>query len=396
MPRPKKEKPNHGQYYEVKVTVGHKPDGKPLRKSFYSTVSKDDARRQGEEYRVAQEVAERTKQPFVTRECTFKEYAEHWLKTYVKGTVRNNTYDSTYDVPVRLHLIPEFGAQKLTEITTLQIQSFLDRESTSHATDTVKKYYRCLKRIFEAAVEDDLCWKNPVTSRVKVKPGVKGQDKRFYTERQRDLVLEYAKTHPKGLSVVIMLMTGISRSELLGLRWEDITEDLVLHVRRGVTAQKNPKTGKQEAVPSDDLKTDYRPRNIPIPQWLYDMVQAQSRQVKLGGSIRNKTPVRMIDTQYIIHGSTGKIQYPPHWSRYVYDAFMKDMIAHYQAEGIDIPHLTPHELRHTAATLWGLNGVDVYTIAKLGGWGDLRMLSQVYGHADVEAMRNALGYCKGT
>ena len=40
MGRPKKEKPNHATgMYEVKVTVGHTFDGKPVRKSFYSSVS---------------------------------------------------------------------------------------------------------------------------------------------------------------------------------------------------------------------------------------------------------------------------------------------------------------------------------------------------------------------
>lgn len=41
MGRPKKEKPNHATgMYEVKVTVGHTFDGKPVRKSFYSSVAK--------------------------------------------------------------------------------------------------------------------------------------------------------------------------------------------------------------------------------------------------------------------------------------------------------------------------------------------------------------------
>ena len=49
MPRKKKEQPNRADgLYEVKMTVGKKMDGSPIRKSFYSHVSKDDARRQGQ------------------------------------------------------------------------------------------------------------------------------------------------------------------------------------------------------------------------------------------------------------------------------------------------------------------------------------------------------------
>ena len=69
------------------------------------------------------------------------------------------------------------------------------------------------------------------------------------------------------------------------------------------------------------------------------------------------------------------------------------MVEYYRQQGIEIPALQPHELRHTAATNWALGKVDLYTISKLGGWTDLKMLARVYGHADVEAMRKALGLC---
>lgn len=45
MPRPRKEKPNRSdQRYEVKITVWKTMDGKLIRKSFYSTTSKADAK----------------------------------------------------------------------------------------------------------------------------------------------------------------------------------------------------------------------------------------------------------------------------------------------------------------------------------------------------------------
>lgn len=394
MARPKKEQPNHGKYYEVKATVGKRLDGTPERKSFYSAVSKEDAKAQATKYKIEREVAERTQQPFVTKEMTFKDYSQRWLKVYVKGSIKDSSYSSTYEIPLRLHLVPEFGAKLMTEIVTSDIQTFLNKEAELRNIDTVRKYYSCLKKIFEAAVEDEICWKSPVTKRVKVKGGKKSEEKRFYNFKQYDLVLEYAKTHPYGLSILIMLICGISRSELLGLKWEDVTPDLVMHIRRGVTIQKNSTTGKTEVKSSDELKNDYRERKIPIPQWLCDFISKQPHEVNLGGSVRNKTPIKVIETEYIIHGATGRMQNPANWSRYVFGTFMGDMEAHYKAKDIEIPKLNPHELRHTAATLWGLGGIDVYTIAKLGGWSDLKMLSKVYGHADVEAMRNTLGYAK--
>ena len=55
MPRPKKKQPNRGDdRYEVKITIGHRLDGSPIRKSFYSTVSMSDAREQAQAYKTDQ------------------------------------------------------------------------------------------------------------------------------------------------------------------------------------------------------------------------------------------------------------------------------------------------------------------------------------------------------
>ena len=51
MPR-KKEAPNHGEYYEYKISVGKRLDGSPNRKSFYSKISKQDAKNAAEEWRI--------------------------------------------------------------------------------------------------------------------------------------------------------------------------------------------------------------------------------------------------------------------------------------------------------------------------------------------------------
>ena len=59
MARPKKEAPNRSDgRYEVKITIGHDMNRKPIRKSFYSDVSKEDARQQAEAYRINSKASE--------------------------------------------------------------------------------------------------------------------------------------------------------------------------------------------------------------------------------------------------------------------------------------------------------------------------------------------------
>ena len=50
---PRKKPTRKDNRYEYKITLGRDIHGKPLRKSFYSTVSLADAKKKAEEFRVA-------------------------------------------------------------------------------------------------------------------------------------------------------------------------------------------------------------------------------------------------------------------------------------------------------------------------------------------------------
>lgn len=56
----------------------------------------------------------------------------------------------------------------------------------------------------------------------------------------------------------------------------------------------------------------------------------------------------------------------------------------------EIPSLSPHELRHTRATLWIAQGIEPYMAARLLGHSDLKMLTKIYDHTSEETLRNAL------
>ena len=75
------------------------------------------------------------------------------------------------------------------------------------------------------------------------------------------------------------------------------------------------------------------------------------------------------------------------WTNRVFKPFMRDLQKSYP----DVPALNPHELRHTRATLWKDDGVDLFSIAKLLGHSDLDMLAKRYAHNNVDTLKRALG-----
>ncbi len=372
MGRPKKDKPTHSSgMYVYKATIGHDFNGSPIRKAFYSKTSKEDAKAKSNQYIIDKEVSERTGEQSVSKEESF----EHWSKIVLKnlkGTIKDSSYNLTYKNSIEKHLIPYFGKRKLTDIKQIDIQNYFNKKSKDLTIESLKKHKMALNRIFDYAVINDLCIKNPVTM-IKITSVKKAKEKQTYTKEQCILVLDYSKTHRFGVGINLMLEYGISRSELLGLMWNDIDEEnKLMYINRGVTDVQNANTGKMEIIIGEP-KNDFRKRIIPI----------KDDTIKLLNSNKN-------DSKFIICNSKNRVCSPRTWSRRHYDVFMKDMHEHYIKQDIDVPMLNPHELRHTRATIWVNDGENLFAVADILGHSDLKMLRKRYAHANTESVRKLL------
>lgn len=386
MGRPKKEAPNHGHLYEIKVTVGKGIDGKPIRKSFYSSTSKQDARIKGDEYLAQKRAAEITGLGFASENKSFETYAKQWLETFKKGKVKDNTYRGTYENPVIKHLIPYFGKAQMNSIKQSDVQKFFDEKGKKYSLETLKKMRSALNLIFVSAVEDDLCYKNPVNKNIKLQSAVAPTEKKAYTQAEYDIVWEFARSHPCGLAIMVMMETGISRSELLGLRWDNLDLDnKIIYIEQGLVQQKSTETDKL-VLASDGLKNKFRRRPIPISSDLANALKAKPVTIYVGGNKQKGIEPKPIRTEYVFHAPNGGPSRPDNWYKREYANFMSDL----QAVHPEIKLLTPHELRHTRATLSANDNVDLLQLAKLLGHSGLSMLIKRYAHTDVEAVRKAL------
>lgn len=358
MGRPKKEQPNHGDLYEIKITIGRGVDGKPLRKSFYSPQSKEDARAKAKQWQIEKAVSEQTGETFIEKSIAFAEWANKWLEVYKKPNVDINTYHMTYEQTVRNHLIPHFGKADIKSIKPVDVQKFFD--DNSHFSESVlKKFHMCLNGIFETAIENDLCMKNPVRHAV-AKSRRKKNVKHVYSDEQIVTVKAYAKSHMP--EVYVLLCTGVRRGELVGLQWKDFsTEEKAVSVKRSVADIQGhsserikinpPKWGSYRTIPVDDECTEFV-KTLPH------------------------------NGEYIFPNRKGNIQSPNTWSEK-----LKQFMDRLHAEQPDIPALTAHELRHTFGTALRRRGVDIYTIQKVMGHKDINMTAEIYVHNELDTLR---------
>lgn len=369
MARPKKEKPNHATgMYEVKVTVGKTFDGKPIRKSFYSAVSKAEARLKAEEYIVNSRVAEQTGEQFVSSQTSFATWAEKWLETYKKPNVKPHTYKWTYETNVVNYFIPYFGKAPLTNIRQIDIQGYFNAHKSSSMT-TLRRQKTILYDIFDAAIDNDLCYKNPVKNIV-ISSDKEDFEKRWYNREQADKLRQYCLCTDSKYSQVIFLLIslGLRRGELLGLMWKDIdTDNCVVSVRRAV----EPDTAD---YPRDgEVKSRSSLRDIP-----YDNDAELVRFL-------NKIAKEEHKSNYVIPGNTKYGFTSIYGFDKSYKTFMKTA-----CEKLNLPYMTPHELRHSYGTILRQQGLDTYSISKLMGHSNSAVTEKHYIGNDIEVLRQKL------
>lgn len=367
--------------YEYKISLGKDWQGKLIRKSFYSNKSRADAKRKAERYRANYEVSLLCGGEVQRKQVLFGEWAIEALTKYKKIYVKGNTYNGTYLQPVQNHLIPHFGNVPLDNILPIHVQEYVNQSTKIYKPETVKKDVAVLSFIMQHAVENGLCKSNPVTKSIRL-PKIERADKTAYTQEQYDIAYEFAKNYPDGLSIMLLLETGITRSELLGLTWADFDPDRgIIHIRQGLVSYKDADEGC--VTVSDGLKNEYRRRSIPIVEpELLKRLREKPRQISY---TVGETEI-FVDTTHIFHSPEGKPYQPNNWNNRVFLRYMNALVKAYP----EIPKLSAHELRHTRATLWIAQGVSPMMAARLLGHSDLKMLMRIYDHTDVETLRDAI------
>lgn len=376
MPRPKKSRPNRSDgRYEVKITIDRNYDGSLIRKSFYSDISKEDARRQAEEYKVNIKARELAGIPQMDDNVTFGDWAYVWLEKYKLGTVSEHSYDDTYKRPVESYLLPEFGQCKLTSITPVDVQSFLNRFALKYSDETLKKVKNCLKNIFETAIENDKCIKNPAKNISSITSKVEKVQKRTYKEEDAATILTFAETHKFGLYIKILLELGLRCSELCGLKWSDIDfDEKTIFVERAVTPVKNkPNVHKP--------KTKTSCRILPLSTKMVEALAAAMAEAEKQ-LIGNKN----IRDEFIMQTVAGNLFTDSSFTKYRYKPFFKDLHKAYP----DIECLTPHELRHTCGTLLYKRTKDLYAVSKYLGHSSVEITAKLYVHDSVDLLRTHL------
>lgn len=291
---------------------------------------------------------------------TLKEWIPLWLSSYKQGTIKETSFHQLE--LLALHIPDEIKAMSLSDIRPLHLQKFYNDFAQTASKSYMDKMRVMVNSLFLEAVDNGLCEKNP-TRRLKA-PRIAETPREAFTFEEVKIILGYAMTYYNArtaTAIMTLLLTGLRRGELLGLRWDDLTED-TLTIRRSVFLEKG-----KPCVIENQAKTAGSLRSVPLLPELAFRIHSLP---KTG--------------QYIFCTKNGSLLHPRNFSR-DYDCFFR----HLQEAEPSVRRLSPHSCRHTFATLSLVSGADVRVVQQLLGHTDIKTTSR-YTHPDMMIMRQAV------
>ena len=216
-----------------------------------------------------------------------------------------------------------------------------------------------LYQIFQKAEANDLVRRNPVRLAENMKAAHTTKRKEAFNAEEVAHLMKVLPDDRMGLSIRLLLGTGMRMQELLALEPQHIEEDgSVIHIRQAVKLVKG-------TVIIGNPKSKDSIRDVPVP------VNVRICAIKL----------RDTTCQYIWESPrTGLPCNPTHFR----DVFKKSL-----EEAGDVRILTPHSCRHTYVSQMQALSVDIQTIQSIVGHADTDM-TEHYLHVQDSIRQNAV------
>ena len=188
----------------------------------------------------------------LTRELTVKEYALKWLPLY-KSSVSEKCYN---DYAKQIEALFPYIGHKLLSQVTVDDAAAVWQHYAGYSASTIKRARMLYIALFDTAIENELCHKNPFKSKFTQPPRGSVGSHRALTDAEVDLIL--STPHRFQLAVLVMLFAGLRRGEVLALSSDDIDlKHNIIHVNKAIRYDSNQ--------PIDaDPKTSAGVRDVPI------------------------------------------------------------------------------------------------------------------------------------
>lgn len=373
-------KKDGSKVYRANVYLGvDQVTGKKVKTKVTGRTHKE-VKQKATQEKIAFQKAGSTRQKVVTIK-NYQELATLWWESY-KNTVKPNTQGNVRTL-IDKHILPTFGEYKLDKLTTLLIQSIINKlaDKANRGEEGAFLHYDMIhalnKRILQYGVTMQAIPSNPArdvvlprntqkAKRQKLKHFDNQELKKFLVYLDNLDSCKYRYYYDVTL-YRFLLATGCRINEALALSWSDI--DLygaIVHITKTLN--------RDLEINSPKSKSSYR--DIDIDQETVSMLkQYKLRQTKEAWKIGQRESVVFSD---FIHEYTSIVK------------LKKRLLTHFKRA--DVPNIGFHGFRHTHASLLLNSGIPYKELQHRLGHSQISMTMDTYSHLSKENAKKAVSF----
>ena len=326
------------------------------------------------------------------RELTVAKFLEDWLTNALPGTVAPSTLQQYRDV-CRYYIIPIIGQKRLVNLAPTDVAKMVRTLGTEYkrkdgtiglAPHTQRIARSVLRRALRWAEKEGMLARNVAQLADGVKVGESAG--RTLTPEQARALLDSVADHRLAAAYTVALSLGLRLGELLGLAWSDLELDAT---PPRLTVHRALKRIDGVGLVLDTTKTKASRRTVHLPPTCVAALRTHRTQQVAerlhAGPLWTALP---LESDLVFRTPFGLAIDPDNFRHTTYKV----------TEDAGLGRWSPHELRHSCASLLIAQGVPLKLVSELLGHTSIRITADVYGHllepakAEVaDAMERALG-----
>lgn len=357
---------------QVTLTTGMDERGRPIRKSFFGR-SRAEACRKRDEYKVKMAIG------IVDNRVTVGEWVDTCLRLYRQNV--DPAYINNDAVPYK-RLKKDLGRMMVADVREADLQASLNKME-GMSISSIEKYFYALNLVFGKARANKIIPDNPAEG-LTIPRGTKGTH-RILERWEIACVMDNWQRHRCGLWAMLMLLCGLRRSEMMGLRWDNVDLE-----HRKITVCEVAVISSNQTKLANRAKSPAGLRVLPICRPLLLALESVPEEKRVGHVCQSASGDRMTQSAF----DSG-------WKSYCYTM---ELLANgeepqpgshetkeerrLRIESDKKKYITfsvlAHDLRHTFATALYDAGVPVKAAQYYLGHSDIRMTLDLYTHLSTE------------
>lgn len=291
---------------------------------------------------------------------TVTTFLRQWLANEAPSGVTAKTL-ADYTAMIDHHIVPHIGLKHLRTLTPRDVSAMMRAmEAQGKSPHTIKLVRSVLVRAIGDAEREGLVVRN--SARLARGPRIPRPARRAMTPEQARTFLHAVKGDEREALWVLLITSGLRTGEALALSWSDVNfASGTVTVTRGLV--------RRPELALTEPKTDRSNRTVKLASQALESLRAHKARQEAdrlsAGDLWIELP---LGADLVFRTAHGEAQQQP--NRHLRKITL--------AAGLG--EWTPHELRHSAASLMIHSGTGIFAVSRSLGHSNISQTSDVYGH----------------